>query len=180
MKLQHRYLKISGWFNFADIYKEMVNKHDKGHFVEIGTFFGKSASFMGVEIYNSKKPITFDTIDTFQGSPAEIEGKHQVFKNTDVETIARANLRGLPVNVLKGESLKLVKKYKNKSLDFVFIDGSHEYEDVKADILAWKKKVKKGGFIGGHDYSDHETVNRAVKEIFGECPKGQTSWLVQL
>ena len=177
MKLQHRYEKISGWFNFTDIYKQMVNQHDKGHFVEIGTFFGKSASFMGVEIYNSKKPIKFDTIDTFQGSPTELDGKHQVFKNTDVESIARNNLKGLPVNVIKGNSTDIAKKYKNNSLDFVFIDGSHEYEDVKKDVKTWLKKVKKGGYIGGHDYTDHAGVNKAVKELLGDYPASVTSWL---
>ena len=175
----HRYDKISGWFNFQDIYQLMVEIHDKGHFVEIGTFFGKSASFMGVEIANSGKDIKFDTIDTFLGSPDELSGKHKVFTYSNVFEAAKTHLNGLPVNIIVGNSVEIAKNYKSRSLDFVFIDGSHLYEDVKKDIRAWKGKVKKGGYIGGHDYSDHEGVNRAVKEIFGECPASATSWLYQ-
>jgi len=38
------------------------------------------------------------------------------------------------------------------SLDFVFIDGAHDYEAVKRDIIDWAPKVRKGGIVSGHDY----------------------------
>ena len=38
-------------------------------------------------------------------------------------------------------------------LDSVFIDGSHHYADVVADIEEWLPLVKSGGLICGHDYS---------------------------
>ena len=37
------------------------------------------------------------------------------------------------------------------SLDFVFLDASHEYKDVKDDIEHWLPKVKIGGTLGGDD-----------------------------
>ncbi len=36
--------------------------------------------------------------------------------------------------------------------DFIYIDGSHLYEDVKRDLNDWLPKLKDGGIIGGHDY----------------------------
>ena len=51
-------------------------------------------------------------------------------------------------------------------VDFVFIDGNHAYEYVKNDILKYWSKVKKGGFLGGHDYiSGHPEVIKAVDEF---------------
>jgi hypothetical protein len=38
------------------------------------------------------------------------------------------------------------------NLDFVYIDGNHSYEFVKADITNYYPKIKKGGVIGGHDF----------------------------
>lgn len=35
--MEHRFERIGGWFNFGDIYKEMVNKFDNAHFLEVGT-----------------------------------------------------------------------------------------------------------------------------------------------
>lgn len=37
-------------------------------------------------------------------------------------------------------------------LDFVYIDGAHNYNAIKKDIELYYKKVKKGGIIGGHDF----------------------------
>lgn len=51
-----------------------------------------------------------------------------------------------------------------RETDMLFIDASHEYEDVKKDILAWRPFVKK--LICGHDY-DYPDVKRAVNEVIG-------------
>jgi len=40
-----------------------------------------------------------------------------------------------------------------EDLDFVYIDGNHEYKYVFDDISRWSKKVKTGGLVGGHDYN---------------------------
>ena len=51
--------------------------------------------------------------------------------------------------------------------DFVFVDASHSYEAVKDDIAQWERKVKTGGWFGGHDYHVRfPGVIRAVKEAF--------------
>ena len=43
----------------------------------------------------------------------------------------------------------------------------HTYEAVKRDISAWRKKVKKGGILSGHDYSQNwPGVVMAVNESF--------------
>ncbi len=57
-------------------------------------------------------------------------------------------------------------------LDFVFIDANHLYGYVRADILAWRPKVRPGGLIIGHDYEFPVPawgVKRAVDEIFGDA-----------
>jgi len=37
-------------------------------------------------------------------------------------------------------------------LDFVYIDGNHDYEHVKEDAETYYPKVRAGGMIGGHDF----------------------------
>jgi len=53
-------------------------------------------------------------------------------------------------------SEEAVKLFDDNSLDFVYIDGCHEYKFVKQDLKLWLPKVKRGGILGGHDYSYNE------------------------
>lgn len=51
--------------------------------------------------------------------------------------------------------------------DFIFVDAGHSYEAVKDDIACWERKVKPGGWFGGHDYHPRfPGVIRAVNEAF--------------
>jgi predicted O-methyltransferase YrrM len=68
-------------------------------------------------------------------------------------------------------SLEASKLFNDDSLDFVFIDAAHDYDNVVADLKAWYPKIKKGGVLAGHDfYPDQPTwcdVYKAVKDVFG-------------
>lgn len=54
--------------------------------------------------------------------------------------------------LIKGFSTDVVKQFEDESLDFVYIDGNHEYQQVVNDVCEWDKKVKVGGIVAGHDY----------------------------
>lgn len=74
--------------------------------------------------------------------------------------------------VLKMSSVDAARQINDGSMDFVFLDGDHSYEGLKADIAAWLPKVRKGGWIGGHDIDNPEPpfdftgVRKAVDEAF--------------
>lgn len=52
------------------------------------------------------------------------------------------------------------------NLDFVYIDGNHAYEFVKKDIEMYYPKVRRGGVIGGHDFSPSFLgVSKAVMDF---------------
>ena len=49
-----------------------------------------------------------------------------------------------------------VKDFEDGSLDFVYIDGNHDFKNVANDIVEWQKKVRVGGIVAGHDYRRHK------------------------
>ena len=55
--------------------------------------------------------------------------------------------------ILKGRSTdpKILAQVSDGSLDCVFIDANHTYEDVYAEIMAWRPKIRAGGMLSGHD-----------------------------
>lgn len=67
---------------------------------------------------------------------------------------ADATKRLAPFNavLIKGYSMDVVKGFTDESLDFVYIDGNHEFQQTVNDICEWQKKVKVGGIVAGHDY----------------------------
>jgi len=63
-------------------------------------------------------------------------------------------------------SVDAVKKFKDGSLDWIFIDANHEYEYIKENLLLWTPKVKKGGLVSGHDYGNKwKGIKKAVDEF---------------
>jgi hypothetical protein len=54
--------------------------------------------------------------------------------------------------VIRESSTDAIRRFKNNSLDFVYIDGNHMFKYIAADIVDWWSKVRPGGVISGHDY----------------------------
>ena len=79
------------------------------------------------------------------------------------------------------ESLNVVNDFEDESLDFVYLDGNHDYNVVSKEIPAWEKKVKIGGLVGGHDYTHKKpgvpkAVNEYVKENNIKLEVVKTDW----
>jgi hypothetical protein len=169
-KIEHFYQTIGeDWFPYTNFYKSIVERFDSGSkFVEVGSWKGRSAAFMAVEINNSGKDIKFDCVDTWKGS--DNEDYHQndpdVKNNSLYETFLN-NTKQVShiINPIRATSVEASKLYEDNSLDFVFIDACHLYECVREDIEHWYPKIKVGGIIGGHDFHYSE-VRTAVLEKF--------------
>jgi len=83
------------------------------------------------------------------------------------EKVARALLQRYQHKVIwiKSSSVEAVAGFQDKSLDFVYIDGNHDYKFALQDIELWTLKVKQGGIIGGHDYGENfPGVEKAIEE----------------
>ena len=83
-----------------------------------------------------------------------------------------------------GDSNNCASKFDNRSFDFIYIDGSHDYKIVEADIRLYKLKVRKGGYLAGHDFTpEWPGVMRAIRENIDLAKLVRfkdSSWLVQL
>ncbi len=167
--MEHFYQTIQGWFTFPQLYTQVVREFDNAVFVEIGTWKGKSAAYMAVEIVNYNKNIKFFCIDPWTGETlddnpdayiCEEKAKNTLYEHFLENTRSVQNV----IIPIKDYSLNAVHNFKDNSIDFAFIDASHDYDSVLADLNAWYPKVKKGGILSGHDYHQ-ESVNRAVQKF---------------
>ncbi len=148
--------------------------------IEIGSYAGESTQIF---CENFKFVVAIDPyIDNYD--PTDIGCQNAVMEEI---------LKHFQERIIKYDNVALIRASSddviewdllvNKEVDFVYIDGLHTYEQVKKDIQNYLPLIKKGGFIGGHDY--HPTwqgVVDAVNELLGEPNKitEDTSWIIKL
>ncbi len=119
---------------------------------EIGVEKGKFSKVLcdlnpGVELF------CIDAWDTIPGYREHVT--QEQLDGFQRETAER--LEGYNAHIIKGYSLDRVKEFDDESLDFVYIDGNHDFQNVVNDVIEWSKKVRTGGVISGHDYTDRVT-----------------------
>lgn len=155
-----------------------------GSFVEVGSWKGRSTvTFCLGSMFNN---VNIYSVDTFMGS---VEHQEEIAKNGCVRHIFENNLAKAGVSnkvtIQQGTSFQISQTHEDNSLNAIFIDAAHDYENVKLDINSWYPKLKSGGLMFGHDYPDpndpnggfeglRDAVNSYVKhdnrfKDFGHC-----------
>jgi hypothetical protein len=66
---------------------------------------------------------------------------------------AKTRLEPYNAHIVMGTSMDVVRDF-DVDLDFVYIDANHNFNYVMEDLISWGKKVRRGGIISGHDYSE--------------------------
>jgi len=167
----------SGWGSTAPIFDSLISDVRPRLIIEVGSWLGASAIHMA----NICKSIGIETkilcVDTFLGA-------YEFWTNQqDVERyIALKCKHGYPQvyfdflrNVKKAGHADCIIPFPQTSLiaarylwhhqvraELIYIDGSHDAEDVAADIRAYWPLLKPGGVLFGDDYDSFEDVRRAL------------------
>ena len=167
---------IEGWCDFEPLYKRMVDTHDTGIFVEVGCWKGQSAAYMAMEILNQKKDIDFFCVDTWLGSD-EHQGDKDVMSGT-LFSVFLSNMKKVKGGFIpiQKESVEASKDFLDESVDFIYLDASHDYDNVKKDLLVWLPKIKQGGIIGGHDYGMQGVVDSVTEILPDHILEFNSTW----
>ncbi len=141
--------EVHGWLSddeAVSLYKLAKVSSKKGAIVEIGSWQGKSTVWLaksGNKVY---------AIDPHIGAPEQVEqyGHNiQTFEKFK-SNINKAGILAMIVPIVK-TSEEAFKSWFGAPISLLFIDGSHQYEDVKKDFLLWSPLVIYGGIIAFHD-----------------------------
>ena len=162
---------IAGWMTYREL--EWLAKQAKRHYniVEIGSFMGRSTRALA-----DNTPGRVFAIDDFAGPrdkslpSALADNLLEIFNGNLIDLI-----RAKKVITVVADHRQLVI---DTVPDMVFIDGSHDYTDVKYDIELWLSKISKGGLICGHDFTNIPDVHQAVIETIAKpkVAKGTSIW----
>jgi hypothetical protein len=143
---------------------------DGGIFVEVGTWQGDFSAKL-LETTTCKKLYCVDPYKHFASEeyPDAINNLTQEqFDNVFNTTRKRLERFGARIQFIRLASKDAVDIFEDNSIDFVYIDGNHEYKYVDEDINLWFPKVKNGGYLCGddvcsYDLAEHDTDNNVTK-----------------
>lgn len=158
---------IEGWMKFDEIqflYNES-KKHDV--IVEVGSWCGRSISAIASGCKNGK----VYAVDTFEGSVDVRDSTNYLAKQMDVYKIFKENTKQFNnITVIRKTSVEAAKDFEDGSISLLFLDAGHDFDSVVADIKSWRKKVKSGGILCGHDWMEGtwQSVISAVRQELGE------------
>ena len=181
----HLLEKTHKHFNIQDFYQKgggpLSHPFQKKHpryrkALEVGSYMGEAAKMMMSSGIFDELTI----IDPWAGR----EEANEKFNETWDSVLYRCgqnlaewtdhkNDRGInKINVVRGYSADVYQQFMDNDFDFIYIDGSHKYEDVKTDIRLYSRKLKHHGIMAGNDYDinmgGHDGVKKAVDEMWGE------------
>ena len=153
------------WFlNNFDIFNFFLpkEKNSKFDYLEVGCFEGLSSFFVLSE-YKAVNAILLDIWD--MPNPNSKTLSHNF---NSIEKAFDNNLSGFNFTKIKDDSVVAMRKLfkQNKSFDFIYIDGSHNGEDILSDAIEAFKIVKKEGLIFFDDFLQYDK-NRALQSYDG-------------
>lgn len=155
-----------------------------GRVVEIGSFQGKSTYWLASGVRDSNDN-TMITIDHHNGNKEHNDSSNmhsKFFPKGGTKNIFKENMEKYKlmdwITPMYVDSMTAASKF-NEPIRLLFIDGSHEYQDIKNDVLIWGKKVVSGGIIVIHD-SSRIAQFEGPKKVVGQLMAAQFDLVYEL
>lgn len=146
-------------------------KHSVG--AELGVFLADYS----IDILKHVSPKKLFLVDPYYeafeyyGEWANIYNGGQKLSTKEASKIAKSKIESFEnAKLLISDDIDFLTNLEEDSLDWVYIDSSHEYEHTKKELDLCRLKVKPGGIISGHDFNNdpnhrHYGVTKALNEF---------------
>jgi hypothetical protein len=144
---------------------QLSNDNQWAHGVEVGAADGRCAE----AVLSACPDLHLTVIDPWEPQHGHSGPEDwSDWPHADHEDKARQRLArfGERRSIRKAYSADVAREFAEASVDFVFLDGDHGEDGVRADIAAWLPKIRRGGALFVHDIN-WPSVRRAMDDVFG-------------
>ncbi len=155
-----------GWYSDHPVFEELVTRRRPRRIVEVGSLFGGSAIHIGHLLQKHEIDAEITCVDTFLGSretffefskgrAAMLAAGRYNFFDEFLGNIEQAGLSQM-VNPFVQTSTNAARIFAElgAKFDLIYLDASHEYSDVLADLRLWYPLLDAGGILVGDDFED--------------------------
>lgn len=172
--------QVFGWNSYSPIFRQLIEETRPKTIIEVGTWLGASA----INMAKITKELNLNTkiycVDTWLGAEEfwtwkkdtperDLKLKNgypQVYFDFLSNVVAH-NVQDTIIPIPNTSYIgSLILKNYNVNAELIYIDGSHEYLDVKNDIYSYTGLLTKNGVMFGDDMG-WEQVSKAVHEVLG-------------
>ena len=169
----------------GDFFLNEIRIKKPKHFLEVGVFHGVTArnvcellfeihrndfQYIGLDLFEKNDENKSEVIPNTKLSNPLKQIYFKYIKKQDPYTLEAVEdlLKKFKDNVhlIKGNSNKLLKTIDMSKIDYVFLDGGHDYETVKNDLNCCEEVINRNGTILCDDYnlSYAPGVKKAIDE----------------
>ena len=142
---------ILGWFKPEEgalLYKAAeAGFKMSDHVLEVGSFAGRSTSVLGAAAKAAGAHKRVFAVDPHEGHCGPDDTFQDTFEHFKANMIAAGVSDNIVALRTKSENVLCTEE-----LGLLFIDGLHDYENVRNDYLKFVQHVKPGGYVAFHDY----------------------------
>ena len=178
----------------GDFFLEEIKKKKPKFFLEIGVFHGVTArnvcellfkihkgdfKYIGLDLFEKNDENKSEIIPNTNFSNPLKQIYFKFIKKQDPYTIEAVEdlLINFKKNIhlIKGNSNSVLKKIDMTKIDYVFLDGGHDYETVKNDLQNCSEVIENNGTILCDDYNlsyapgVKQAINEYVKKKNYKC-----------
>lgn len=148
--------KIRGWMTRDELIWLSAAAVRSHRIVEIGSYMGRSTKVLA-----GYTPGVVVSVDLWRDPSSK--GTFHLNLAEEIKSGKLTQITGASGDV----SEKVRAALPNGKADMIFVDGSHQYEDVKKDIELYRELVAPYGLLCGHDLNNRQYrgLMRALLEV---------------
>lgn len=156
------------WFGGSEIRRyisNFVDPNKKNTILEIGSFEGQSSCYFS-DVFLNHPESSLDCVDPFdlndKTTPLTNDTKERFLKNI------RNSANFTKITFYQQYSTDFFKN--SKKYNFIYIDGSHELDQIRIDMTECWKLLEEGGIMWMDDYrgADGFSIKMCMDEVLKE------------
>lgn len=169
---------IFGNYEFCEkVFREQFTDLMPKIVIEVGSWVGTSAIIMAKILKELKLDAEIICIDTWLGSVEHWSGEictmsqrngRPIFYETFLSNVIQSGMKDIitPFPIDSTNGLLFFKKF-NIPVDFIYIDGAHDFKSVCNDLYNAQNVLRPSGVLLGDDWQAPD-VRQAVYQTFGK------------